>query len=94
MTSPQPEASTPPDPVVVRRRQVARWVSIGQRGGYGLFAVFCVLVAAGFKVGFGPVLSTSAIVAFVVGSAMLAPAIVLGYAVKAADREDRDGDWR
>ena len=25
---------------------------------------------------------------------LLAPAIVLGYAVKAADREDRDGDWR
>jgi hypothetical protein len=82
------------DPVLARRRQVGRWVSVGQRVGYGLLGLFCVLVAIGFKTGFPPVLTTAAIVAIAVGSAVLAPAIVLGYAVKAADREDREGDWR
>jgi hypothetical protein len=33
---------------------------------------------------------TAILVALGVGSALLAPAIVLGYAVKAADREDRE----
>jgi hypothetical protein len=82
------------DPVLARRRLVARWVSVAQRVGYALLAVFCVLVVIGFPTGFPPWLSTAAIVAIVAGSALLAPAIVLGYAVKAADREDREGDWR
>jgi hypothetical protein len=99
MTSPVPEPNTdagraPIDPVLARRRQVGRWVSIAQRVGYGLLALFCVLVAIGLPTGFPPVLTTAAIVAIAAGSALLAPAIVLGYAVKAADREDRDGDWR
>jgi hypothetical protein len=91
---PPPDTDGPADPVIARRRQVARWVSVAQRAGYALLGVFCVLVAAGFSLGFPPWLSTTAIVAIAVGSALLAPAIVLGYAVKAADREDRQGDWR
>jgi hypothetical protein len=99
MTSPSPPPDThgpadPVDPVLVRRRQVARWVAVAQRAGYALLGVFCVLVIVGFRIGFPPWLSTAAIVAIAVGSALLAPAIVLGYAVKAADREDRQGDWR
>lgn len=101
MTSPAPDAPADPplrrgaeDPVLVRRRQVARWVKVAQRAGYALLGVFCVLVAIGFPTGFPAWVSTSAIVAIALGSALLAPAIVLGYAVKAADREDREGDWR
>lgn len=82
------------DPVLARRRLVARWVSVAQRTGYALLAVFCVLVLLGFPTGFPPLVTTTAIVAIALGSALLAPAIVLGYAVKAADREDREGDWR
>jgi hypothetical protein len=97
MTSPPgppPDTHGSADPVIVRRRQVARWVSVAQRVGYALLGLFCVLVAVGFRLGFPSWLSTLAIVAIAVGSALLAPAIVLGYAVKAADREDRQGDWR
>jgi hypothetical protein len=95
--SPDPVDAAPSaaaDPVLARRRQVARWTKRAQRAGYALFGVFCVLVAIGFPTGFPPAVTTAAIVAFVAGSALLAPAIVLGYAVKAADREDREGDWR
>jgi hypothetical protein len=91
---PVPPGRSMNDPVLARRRQVGRWVSVGQRVGYGLLGLFCVLVAVGFKLGFPPWLTTAAIAAIALGSAVLAPAIVLGYAVKAADREDREGDWR
>jgi hypothetical protein len=84
----------PVDPVLARRRKLGRQVSVAQRVGYGLFGLFCVLVAVGFPTGFPPWLTTTAMVAFAAGSILLAPAIVLGYAVKAADREDREGDWR
>jgi hypothetical protein len=73
---------------------VARGVRVAQRAGYALLAVFCVLVAVGFRTGFPDGLTLAARLAILVGSALLAPAIVLGYAVKAADREDREGDWR
>jgi hypothetical protein len=82
------------DPVVARRRKMARWVSLAQRTGYALLAVFCVLVLIGFPTGFPNVLTTAAIAAIVAGSVLLAPAIVLSYGIKAADREDREGDWR
>jgi hypothetical protein len=93
MTS-SPPAQPSGDPVLARRQAVARWVKVAQRAGYGLLGLFCVLVAIGFPTGFRPWLTTAAIVAIVAGSVLLAPAIVLGYAVKAADREDREGDWR
>jgi hypothetical protein len=94
VTSPRSEPPPTDDPVLTRRRQVERWVSVAQKAGYALLGVFCALVAVGFRTGFPPVVSTSAIVAIAAGSVLLAPAIVLGYAVKAADREDREGDWR
>jgi hypothetical protein len=93
MTSSPPLEPTG-DPVLARRRNLARWVKRAQRVGYGLLGVFCVLVAIGFPTGFPPWLTTSAVVAIIAGSALLAPAIVLGYGLKAADREDREGDWR
>lgn len=76
------------DPVLERRRRIARLVEIGQRVGYAAFALAIVAFLVGFVAGFGAV--TAPIVALmVVGSIVLAPAIVFGYAVKAAEREDR-----
>jgi hypothetical protein len=96
MTEPEPSrpASPPADPVLARRAQVARLVSLGQRAGYALLAAFCVLVIIGFPTGFPAGVTTAAIVCIVLGSIVLAPAIVFSYAVKAAEREDREGDWR
>jgi hypothetical protein len=44
----------------------------------------------GFVAGFTGGVVTAILVALGIGSALLAPAIVIGYAVKAADREDRE----
>ena len=49
-----------------------------------------VLFFVGFATGFTGGLVTAILVALGVGSALLAPAIVIGYAVKAADRDDRE----
>ena len=78
------------DPVLMRRARIARWVVLGQRVGYGLFACACVAFFVGFVVGFEPWLTTLIVAAIVIGSLVLAPAIVFGYAVKAAERDDRD----
>lgn len=79
----------PADPVLVRRRQFARGAELAQRAGYGLFGLAVVLFVPGFVAGFTGGVVTAILAALGVGSALLAPAIVIGYAVKAADREDR-----
>ena len=49
-------------------------------------ALFVMAFAFGFA---GPIV-TAVTVCLVAGSVLLAPSIVLGYAVKAAEREDRE----
>jgi hypothetical protein len=81
---------TPLDPVLARRAQVARLASLGQRVGYALFAVAVVAFFVGFFAGFTTTVVTLIVACLAVGSVALAPAIVASYAVKAADREDRE----
>jgi hypothetical protein len=78
------------DPVLERRAQIQRLVDIGQRVGYGLFGLAIALFAVGFVGELTSVLVTAIIVCLVVGSIILAPAIVFGYGVKAANRDDRE----
>ena len=77
-------------PVRERRARVARFVEVGQRLGYGLFALAVAAFVVGFVGGFDGLPGTVVVVSLVVGSVVLAPAIVFGYAVKAAEREDRE----
>jgi hypothetical protein len=78
------------DPVLDRRARIARLVAVGKRLGYGLFLVAIVAFAIGFGAGFDGLVGTTVILCLVVGSIVLAPAIVFGYAVKAAERDDRE----
>jgi hypothetical protein len=79
----------PTDPVLVRRAQIAKLVELGQRVGYGLFGLAVVAFFFGLIAGFTHTTTTLVIGSLLVGSVILAPAIVFGYAVKAAEREDR-----
>jgi hypothetical protein len=86
---------TPPqapehDPVRARRAQIARWTLLANRIGYLCFGLAIAVFIFGFAIGFTPATVTVVVVALVVGSVLLAPSIVLGYAVKAAEREDRE----
>jgi hypothetical protein len=78
------------DPVRARRARVARWTRLANRAGYGLLAVAVVLFFVAVATGFSGTMATLVLVALVAAFALLAPSIVLGYAVKAAEREDRE----
>ena len=78
------------DPVRDKRARVARLVELGQRAGYGLFGLAIVLFVYGFIGGYTDALTMVIVASLIVGSIVLAPAIVFGYAVKAAEREDRE----
>jgi hypothetical protein len=85
-----PAAGAANDPVLARRARIARLVEVGQRVGYGLFGLAIVLFVVGFVAGYSGALVAVIVASLVVGSLVLAPAIVFGYAVKAAEREDRE----
>ena len=89
MASSDSRSSDPTDPVLVRRARIARLVSIGQRLGYALFGVATVAFFVGLATEYSPGLVRVVVASLVVGSLILAPAIVFGYAVKAAEREDQ-----
>jgi uncharacterized membrane protein YidH (DUF202 family) len=78
------------DPVRARRQQVARWTRLANRLGYLSFGIGIVTFVIGFVVSFNGAVSAIVIASIIVGSVLLAPAIVLGYAVKAAERDDRE----
>ena len=78
------------DPVRERRARIAGWVALGLRVGYGLFALAMVLFFIGLVAGYSSALTTVIVVAMVVGSIVLAPSIVFNYAVKAAEKDDRE----
>lgn len=78
------------DPVVERRIRIAKLVRAGKRVGYGLFLLAMILFFAGVIANFSDGLTTVIVAALVVGSIILAPAIVMGYAVRSAHREDHE----
>lgn len=69
---------------------MARASLLANRIGYLFFAVAVAVFIIGFAVGFTGAIVAVVVTALVVGSLLLAPAIVLGYAIKAAERDDRD----
>jgi hypothetical protein len=80
------------DPVLVRRARISRMVDMAQRVGYSLWLVAIVVFVVGAATDFRPFMTTLVVGSLIAGSVLLAPAIVIGYGVKAADRVDRGGD--
>jgi hypothetical protein len=77
------------DPVRVRRARIARFAAIGKRIGYTALFVAIVAFFVGLALGF-PTWSVIAIIAGLVVTCVVLPIpIVLGYGVRAAEREDR-----
>jgi hypothetical protein len=77
------------EPHLARRARIANLVSIGKAAGYGLYAVAIVLFGIGLVAGYTSAITSVIVTCLVVGSIVLAPAIVFGYGVRAAEREDR-----
>ena len=63
---------------------------MANRLGYLCFGIAILTFVVGFIVSFNGAVSAIVVASMIVGSVLLAPAIVLGYAVKAAERDDRE----
>jgi len=89
--APPPDETPAPDPVLVRRAQIARGVAIASRLGYGLLLMAIAAFVTGALTSFPGWTVTLTIVGLVAACVILPAPIVLGYGVRAADREDRGG---
>ncbi len=78
------------DPVRERRKKIAHLNLLANRIGYLLWALAISCFVMAFAFGFKGPLVTAVIVLLVAGSILLAPSIIIGYAVKAAERDDRE----
>ena len=82
------------DPVRARRARIARFVKIAQRFGYGALLTAIVAFAVGLVSdfpGWSVVVTTATLTAAIV---ILPVPIVLGYGVRAAEREERQARAR
>jgi hypothetical protein len=78
----------PGDPIRQRRQQVAKWTLLANRVGYLVLSLAITLFVMAFVFGFTSTMATLIVISLVASFALLAPSIVLGYAVKAAERDD------
>ena len=78
------------DPVRRRRDTVQRLARLASRSGYLLIAAAVVIFFIALVTGFDSTLATLITATLIAGCVLLAPAIIVGYAVKAAEREDRE----
>ena len=76
------------DPVRARRAQIARWTLLANRVGYLFVALALALFFIAFALGFTSTMATLIITSLIIGCVLLAPSIIVGYAVKAAERDD------
>ena len=83
-------ADRPDDPIRRRRAQIARWTLLANRLGYVLLALAVALFFVALMIGFSATMAALVVVTLVAACVLLAPSIVLGYAVKAAERDDRE----
>jgi hypothetical protein len=84
----------PDDPVAARRARIARWVGLAKRVGYGLLLVAIVAFVVAAVADFPDAAVTVSIVALVGACIVLPVPIVLGYGLRAAEREDREAAAR
>jgi hypothetical protein len=94
-SAPQPAGTTAAqiaaadtDPLLIKRARVAKWVSLGQKVGYSLYLIGCISFGIGVSNPRGLWVNIT-IVTLAIGSVILLPAIIFGYAVGAARRHDR-----
>lgn len=76
------------DPVRRRRAQIARWTLLANRVGYLFVALALALFFIAFALGFTATMATLIVTSLIIGCVLLAPSIIIGYAVKAAERDD------
>ena len=77
------------DPILIRRARFAAVAKQGKRVGYGLLVVAIAAFAIGTFAGYSTVVTTVVTVSMLATTVTLAPAMVIGYAVAKAEREEQ-----
>tara|TARA_B110000014_G_C19994954_1_gene515439 strand:- start:624 stop:830 length:207 start_codon:yes stop_codon:yes gene_type:complete len=62
---------------------------LGKHCGYGCFGAAVIVFLFHYYIEGSSVLTSITVALLIIGSLILAPAIILGYAANAADREDQ-----
>ena len=82
------------DPVLARRAQIAKWCALGKRWGYIAVLGAMVVFVIGFATEFRPAITTTILVLITASAILLIPALIFGYGVKAAEREEAGERFR
>jgi hypothetical protein len=77
------------DPVRQRRQKVAHLAAIARRAGWSFFGLAVVAFAGGLVIGLTGLVVVIVVASLALGSALLLPAIIIGFGVTAAERDDR-----
>jgi hypothetical protein len=78
------------DPILEQRERWRRVATAAKRVGYVLFLASMVLFFAALPTGLPGSLIGAATATLIAGCVVLAPAILLGYAVKGAERDEAE----
>lgn len=79
-----------PDPLLARRARIARVARYGKRIGYAALLVAIVTFAVAAATDFPALAVDLSVAALVVAIVVLPVPIVLGYGIRAAEREERE----
>jgi len=85
MTSPNDSNS-----LAMRRQQASLIANTGRKIGYSIFFLSLIVFAIGLTVEFNDLVAKTLTVLLIVGSIVLAPSILLHYAVRGAEREEKE----
>tara|TARA_B100000427_G_scaffold173236_1_gene143983 strand:+ start:203 stop:463 length:261 start_codon:yes stop_codon:yes gene_type:complete len=76
--------------LAMRREQASLIANTGRRIGYSIFFLSLIIFVIGFTVEFNNLVAKTLTVLLIVGSVVLAPSILLHYAVRGAEREEKE----
>ena len=77
------------DPVIRSRERIRMLTGAGRRLGYGCFLAALAVFVVNYYLGSSSFWIFLTIALLVIGSLVLAPSIIFGYAVNAAEREEQ-----
>lgn len=85
------EATKHVDPVLVKRAKASDLANLGKRLGYSVILIAMVVFGIGVVTGFKEWMVLVVTVCLALSAVFLVPAVIVGYGVSAANREDRAG---
>ncbi|MBJ82392.1 MAG: hypothetical protein CL462_05735 [Acidimicrobiaceae bacterium] len=77
------------DPVIRSRERIRMLAGAGRRCGYGCFLTALAVFVINYYLGSSSFWISLTVALLIIGSLVLAPSIIFGYAVNAAEREEQ-----